>query len=667
GSNNTGINLTAISIKMLPWTSASGSFVPPRSGDDGTINISSPDQFNKSYPGCLAYYNISLLNNTGYMLEMYAKNSSNEAGNPGNANNLAGFKNLTSLDGLQVNITLYKLVGNYFAGSVSGLPVNTSAMKINIVNSTGGPITTQVSANVKVKNTNAGIGTVYYMIDSSSITNGTFYLPVLNNSNYAKVMVFSNNGPPKETSINLSAAETNVTVKSMNGNDKGFRNLQSNGSLDVLNATSTSIKLRFLSASQTGCDVPNIPDNSSCVITTMDANNFNPLKAMLAGKVNMEIKIASTNTSLIFHNYDMMSAKQPPMDSIMDENASSRKTSSGLASVQDQWNFGSFAPPDSYSNVTITMPYSDTSSSTNYINDSKEINVSLGALYDENNRVVWNVTRGDTSSNLTDEFIDYNNTFYNGLLLTGGVVCGNYTNQTCFVNTSANYISMKVPHFSTVGAVVLGASTLSSSTTASTTTSTGGSSSGSSVVSAFWKNTYSYDTKELMESLPLSRELKKASRIKVKISNEAHYVGIASINQMQVTINVSSKPQEATLILGEEKKFEVNEDDYYDLKVKLNSIQNGSANITITGIHEQRVGQNEVKDETSTTLTGDSVSMGEEEKVANSPLSDRKSWIVVLTSVILIVILLIIFIWVFIAKKNKNRYGKKGFYSFVFF
>src|SRR3989344_6878617 len=91
-ANNTAVNITNIGLKMVPWSLPSGSFIPPRSADDGTINITNPLQFNLTYgQGCLAYYNISLLNQSSYLVEIYAKNASygNDAGNPGTANNLA--------------------------------------------------------------------------------------------------------------------------------------------------------------------------------------------------------------------------------------------------------------------------------------------------------------------------------------------------------------------------------------------------------------------------------------------------------------------------------------------------------------------------------------------------------------------------------------------------
>ncbi|PIN93640.1 hypothetical protein COU61_00720, partial [Candidatus Pacearchaeota archaeon CG10_big_fil_rev_8_21_14_0_10_35_13] len=140
GANNSAINITSILIKMLPWTTDAGSFVPPNDADDGTINVTNDINYTATNLGCTyASYNLSLLNDTGYMIEFYAKNGTNESSNPGNANNLAGFINFTSDDELyenaNTNVTMYRLAGNYMTNNISGLKVNTSIMKFNIINS----------------------------------------------------------------------------------------------------------------------------------------------------------------------------------------------------------------------------------------------------------------------------------------------------------------------------------------------------------------------------------------------------------------------------------------------------------------------------------------------------------------------------------------------------
>lgn len=576
GTNSTAVNITSVSIKMLPWSSASGSFVPPTSGDDGTLNITNQGQLNTTYSGCLAWYNFSLLNETSYMIEFYAKNVSTEDEDSGGSNTLAGFQNITALNTMQQNITMYKLAGNYVSG-VPGLPVNTSAVKINIVNSTGGAVTTSVSADVKVKNNAAGIGTVYYIIQT--FTNGTFYLPILNNSNFAKVMVFSNNGPPKEVSVNLSAPETNISLISMDAMDKGFRKLNDTGGLESVNTSSIPIQLRFLRNSA-GCDVPNAPD--SCVVTSMNANDFNPLKALLAGKVNMEVKITSTNVSLIFRDYDMMTAKQPPMNSILEENASSRSSSGGV--VEEIWDFGSFAPSDSYSNVSIVIPYSDTSTAANYINDSLPVNLSTGLLYDENQNVIWNSSTGDGPNNVSDDYIAYNGTYYRNILGSGGVLCSNSSfDSVCYINVTGNYIKLEIPHFSSLGAVVSGSGATAASSSEEESSSGGGS---GTITGSFWTRTFAFDGKDIDDRDPITIAMSAKQRSKIKVEGSVHHVGVVSLDNTTATINVSSNPQSATLGVGESAKFDVTENNFYDIQVTLLEIVNSKANVTIEAINE---------------------------------------------------------------------------------
>ena len=355
-TNNSAINVTAISIKMMPWSSDSGSFIPPGGADDGTLNITK--DINYTTTGCTyAHYNLTLLNDTGYMIEFFAKNASDESGHPGAGTyTLAAYRNVTVLDSAattRLNATLYRLVGSYYNTSTVAVGRNTSLLKVNVLNSSGGLITTQLGVNLKIKHSASGVGILNYIISDSAVVNGTFYIPVLNNSNYAKVMVFSSNGPPRETKLNLSASEVNVTIVSMD-EDKGFRKFHSNGTIEEKDVDSSPIRMRFLS---TGSDCDYINPPSSCIVTEMNASGFNPLKALLAGKVNMEIKIISTNVTLLFHDYDMMTAKQPPMNSIMNDNSSQRSISG--TSMEEVWQFGSFAPADSYTNVTIALSYSD--------------------------------------------------------------------------------------------------------------------------------------------------------------------------------------------------------------------------------------------------------------------------------------------------------------------
>ncbi|MFH1801685.1 MAG: hypothetical protein ABH804_02530 [archaeon] len=72
------------------------------------------------------------------------------------------------------------------------------------------------------------------------------------------------------------------------------------------------------------------------------------------------------------------------------------------------------------------------------------------------------------------------------------------------------------------------------------------------------------------------------------IENKSHTLKINYIISDAVKISISSEIQEATLLKGEEKKFEMTGDNYYDLLVKLNSIDYSTVNLTIKTIHEEK-------------------------------------------------------------------------------
>ena len=103
--------------------------------------------------------------------------------------------------------------------------------------------------------------------------------------------------------------------------------------------------------------------------------------------------------------------------------------------------------------------------------------------------------------------------------------------------------------------------------------------------------------------------------------------------------------------IGDRKKFEVTNDGYYDIQVKLNGVKSSKANITITKIYEkiEAPAAQPVVDETDA-----SAQPGEESQAAVS--GKGKVWLVV---VILVIILVVVVYAVY------NKKGKKitsGFY-----
>jgi esterase/lipase len=117
----------------------------------------------------------------------------------------------------------------------------------------------------------------------------------------------------------------------------------------------------------------------------------------------------------------------------------------------------------------------------------------------------------------------------------------------------------------------------SSSQAASSPSSSGG-------TPPYWASTYVLNDNQFTSGF--TQELEIKNRFKFDIGSSEHSVGVVGLTPTTATINVSSTPQQATFYIGDEKKFDVTNDNYYDVYIKLNSINNGKANITIKSIHE---------------------------------------------------------------------------------
>ena len=131
-------------------------------------------------------------------------------------------------------------------------------------------------------------------------------------------------------------------------------------------------------------------------------------------------------------------------------------------------------------------------------------------------------------------------------------------------------------------------------------------------------------------------------KLKFNLKNETHEVKIDALTNSTIKIIISSEPQEATLAVGDERKFDLTNDSFYDLSVRLNSIKGLRTNLTIQSIHEGI---------TSETIGEED----EKEDVAGEVYEEEKTdWVLIIG----FVVLLIVVFWVFYFWKVKN-YKKK--------
>lgn len=82
--------------------------------------------------------------------------------------------------------------------------------------------------------------------------------------------------------------------------------------------------------------------------------------------------------------------------------------------------------------------------------------------------------------------------------------------------------------------------------------------------------------------------LREGQRIRFKIGSVTHYVGIHKLNSTQVTLKIASSPFYENLSEGDSTKVELTGDNYYDLKININSLTSTKVNLTLQSINESK-------------------------------------------------------------------------------
>ena len=302
--------------------------------------------------------------------------------------------------------------------------------------------------------------------------------------------------------------------------------------------------------------------------------------------------------------------------------------------------FNATAPPPGTYNLTVNTTNSTTSSITNIsvtINDTTApgviINLPTNTTYSGNN-ITFNVTVTDnfemggcwfTTNNGVRNYTMTNTSatsfnYTNSSIVDGGYTVIYYCNDsTNNINNSLN-VSFRLYNAPAAEEEPLGDSGV--------------------YVPVFWTSTEVIDGKQFEQGI--TRELSVKSRLKVKINNIDHYVGIRELTSSTATIETASAPSEATLSVGEERNFEVTGDEYYDIYVKLDSISEDKAKITIKSIYVLV---------TEDTISEDEKAEGEAEKQKAEDVAGEKPTDLTWLWIIIVVVLIIMGIWYLKYKK----------------
>ena len=92
----------------------------------------------------------------------------------------------------------------------------------------------------------------------------------------------------------------------------------------------------------------------------------------------------------------------------------------------------------------------------------------------------------------------------------------------------------------------------------------------------------------------INLQLKQNNEAKFIIDNEEHTIKVNSVSGDSVNLIIQSDPIQISIKVGETKKFDLDNDGFYDLQVKLNRIVKGVPEIYIKEIHERTINPNDI-------------------------------------------------------------------------
>ena len=165
------------------------------------------------------------------------------------------------------------------------------------------------------------------------------------------------------------------------------------------------------------------------------------------------------------------------------------------------------------------------------------------------------------------------------------------------------------------------------------TSSSGSSNSGSSGSSSQTWSTVSISDSQFSDGY--NAILNALDRISVNVENEVHYIGINQVNSDNVLINVSSNEQDATLYAGQSQEFDVTGDNYYDIRVILNSISGSTVNVTVMSVHDPIVNN---EGSLSTTSSGSDQSQNITGNQSSTSSSSGSTSLIMLALIVFVIL-----------------------------
>ena len=290
--------------------------------------------------------------------------------------------------------------------------------------------------------------------------------------------------------------------------------------------------------------------------------------------------------------------------------------------------------------------YSNDSGATNYSVQACTSNfTSMVAAEDSNTWIVYmNDSAGNENSSSVTFVYDTTDPVASASCSPSSVTSGTSVTCTCSGTDSGSGINSSL---TTAGSTVTTSATGTFSYTCSVTDNVGNtdtdsasyvvssstSSSGSTTANFWTKGTHIVSDEQFKEGF--TRQLLAKQRFQIQVDSEEHHVGVIEMTATTATVNISSDPQQVVLSVGDEEKFEVSGDNYYDILVKLNSIEDDEANVTIQLINE------EISEEIN---VGESDVVGEEDvSVDDGTDEGYMVWIIIGVVIVGVIVTVVIF------------------------
>jgi hypothetical protein len=275
------------------------------------------------------------------------------------------------------------------------------------------------------------------------------------------------------------------------------------------------------------------------------------------------------------------------------------------------------------------------------LNNTERIQIAIDTVNPENITIVNTTSTTTTSIVATISAADATSGVDNCVIdsSAGWTITGRGTGTQTLTNTGlecGREYTYTVTCYDEIGHSNTSAATKLSTSPCSTDSSS--SPGGSSTTT--WKQTFVLTNEQFEQGY--SQSMGANERAKVSVSGTTHYVGVKNINDNTVVIEVTSNPVQIELNVGEDAKIDVDDDGYYDLYVKVNSIASSKADVMISYVHEQK------EPGTGAVKTGGEIISGGEEESGQQPASAGWNWKWI---IVIAVVVIALIIWLVSRKK----------------